>query len=67
MDNENKRIDKKPFEDNLSIEKDFKKLTIGCEAVETRNLAIYLHFGYTKFLTSIIEDDELILYFEKSI
>ena len=48
-------------------EKGFSKLTIGCEAVETRNLAIYLHFGYTKFITSIVEDDELILYFEKEI
>lgn len=44
-----------------------KTLTIGCEAIETRNLAIYLHFGYTKFITHLIEDDELILYFSKEI
>ncbi len=42
-------------------------LTIGSEAKESRNLAIYLHFGYTEFVTSIIEDDELILFYGKKI
>ena len=42
-------------------------LTIGCEARETRNLAIYLHFGYTELVTSMIEDGELILYYGKRI
>lgn len=42
-------------------------LTIGSEAKESRNLAIYLHFGYTKFVTSFIEDDELVLFYEKQI
>lgn len=44
-----------------------KVLTIGVEAKETRNLAIYLHFGYTNFITSIVEDDELILFFSKEL
>ncbi|MBQ2864608.1 MAG: N-acetyltransferase [Clostridia bacterium] len=48
-------------------EKGFNTLTIGCEAQETRNLAIYLHFGYTKFVTSLTEDNELILYYEKQL
>lgn len=48
-------------------ENGFNTLTIGCEAVETRNLAIYLHFGYTKFVTSIVEDGELVLYYQKQI
>ena len=42
-------------------------LTIGCEARETRNLAIYLHFGYTELVTSMVEDGELILYYGKRI
>lgn len=45
----------------------FTCLTIGSEAKESRNLAIYLHFGYTKFVTSFIEDDELVLFYEKQI
>ncbi|MBE7073735.1 MAG: GNAT family N-acetyltransferase [Clostridiales bacterium] len=42
-------------------------LTIGSEAKESRNLAIYLHFGYTEFITSFIEDDDLILFYGKRI
>lgn len=48
-------------------EKGITYLTIGCEAKESRNLAIYLHFGYTEFITSTIEDDELVLYYGKNI
>lgn len=42
-------------------------LTIGSEAKESRNLGIYLHFGYTEFLTSFIEDGELVLFYGKNI
>lgn len=42
-------------------------LTIGCEAKKSRNLAIYLHFGYTEFITSFTEDGELILFFGKTL
>ena len=48
-------------------EKGYTSLTIGCEAKETRNLAIYLHFGYTKFVTSFIEDGELVLFYSKEL
>lgn len=48
-------------------EKGIKYLTIGSEAKESRNLAIYLHFGYTEFVTSIIEDGELVLFYGKKI
>lgn len=44
-----------------------KTLTIGSEAKESRNLAIYLHFGYTNFVTYLIEDDELIVFYSKEI
>ncbi len=53
--------------ENYAKEKGFKYLTIGSEAKESRNLGIYLHFGYTKFVTHIIEDDELILFYKKDI
>lgn len=43
------------------------RLTIGVEAKETRNLAIYLHFGFTEFLFSEVEDGELVLYFCKTL
>ena len=42
-------------------------LTIGSEAKESRNLGIYLHFGYTEFITSFVEDDELVLFYGKNI
>lgn len=44
-----------------------EKLTIGVEAAETRNLAIYLHWGFRNFLMHEIEDGELILYFGKNL
>lgn len=51
--------------ESYAKQKGFTYLTIGSEAVESRNLAIYLHFGYTEFITSVIEDGELILYYGK--
>ena len=46
-----------------------KKLTIGVEAKETRNIAIYLHFGYNKYIGYEIDKDdgELVLFYEKNI
>ena len=48
------------------IQNDYKRLTIGAEAKETRNLAIYLHWGYNEFITSAVEDGELVLYYAKN-
>lgn len=42
-------------------------LTIGVEAKETRNLAIYLHWGYDTFVMSETEEDELVLYYRKEL
>lgn len=42
-----------------------KKLTIGVEANETRNLGIYLHWGYDRLVSWEVEDDTLVLYYEK--
>jgi GNAT superfamily N-acetyltransferase len=47
-----------------------KALIIGCEAKETRNLAIYLHWGFNEFIESEIdheENDALVLYYKKYI
>ncbi len=47
--------------------KDIKFLTIGAEAVESRNLAIYLHLGFDKFVTSLVDSGDLILFYQKEI
>lgn len=54
------------FLEHYAKEKGITRLTIGVEARETRNLAIYLHWGYTEFVHSEI-DGELILYYAKNI
>ena len=45
----------------------YDTLTIGVEARETRNLAIYLHWGYRRFVQSAWEDGALVLYYSKNI
>lgn len=42
-------------------------LTIGVEARETRNLSIYLHWGYDVFVMSETEEDEQVLYYRKTL
>lgn len=49
------------------IKKGYTRLTIGVEARETRNLAIYLHWGYNTFMMSEIEEGELVLYYSKNL
>lgn len=41
------------------------ELTIGVDAWETRNLAIYLHWGYDQFVLGGEEDGGLVLYYKK--
>lgn len=43
------------------------RLTIGVAAAEARNLAIYLHWGYTEFVYSETDGGELVLYYAKNI
>ena len=43
----------------------YERVTIGVEAQETRNLAIYLHWGYQQFVMSEVEEDTLVLYYAK--
>ena len=50
-----------------AMERGFERITIGVEAAETRNLAIYLHWNYTEFVMADVEDDTLVLYYGKEI
>lgn len=43
------------------------QLTIGVEAAETRNLGIYLHWGFDRFLMAEEEDGALVLYYGKQL
>lgn len=43
------------------------QITIGVEAAEARNLAIYLHWGFTEFLMHEEEDGTLVLYYGKDL
>ncbi len=51
----------------FAAQRGYQRLTIGVEERETRNLAIYLHWGYTQFVTSAVEDGTLVLYYAKDL
>lgn len=53
--------------ENYAVQCGYTHLTIGVEASETRNLAIYLHWGYTEFVKSEIQDNVLVLYYRKTL
>ena len=53
--------------ENYAKEIGITRLTIGVEARESRNLAIYLHWGYTEMVHFEMDEGELILYYAKSI
>ena len=49
----------------------YARLTIGVDAAETRNLAIYLHWGYNEYVMAEEEDEILragpVLYYAKTL
>ena len=45
----------------------FTTITIGVEPEETRNLGIYLHWGYNRLVHHEVEDGALILYYAKAL
>jgi len=47
--------------------KGFSQLTIGVEAAQTRTLAIYLRWGYDRFVMGEMEDGELVLFYAKAL
>lgn len=53
--------------ESYAAQNGYKCLTIGVEARETRNLAIYLHWGYCRFVTAETEESELVLYYAKDL
>ena len=53
--------------ESYAAEAGFERLTIGVDASETRNLGIYLHWGYDKFVLSYEEDGELVLFYAKEL
>lgn len=55
------------FVEKSAADMGYTSLTIGVYAKETRNLAIYLHWGYTDFVMSEVEDGELTLYYKKEL
>ena len=50
-----------------AAEMGFTRLTIGVEAGEKRNQAIYTHWGYDRLVLTAKEDGETVLYFEKAL
>lgn len=55
------------FVEKSAAEMGYTSLTIGVYAKETRNLSVYLHWGYTDFVLSEVEDGELTLYYRKEL
>ena len=51
--------------ERYALDRGIQTLTIGVEAAETRNLAIYLHWGYNAFVHAENEEGELVLYYAK--
>lgn len=53
--------------ESYALNNGYSYLTIGVEASEARNLAIYLHWGYTEFVMSEVDNGVLVLYYRKAL
>lgn len=53
--------------EKYAFDRGFRHITIRVEARETRNLSIYLHWGYNRFVTSCGEEGALVLYYQKDL
>ena len=53
--------------ENYAFEHGIKTLTIGAEAKESRNLGIYLDWGYNTFVMHEIYEGDLVIYYKKEI
>lgn len=51
--------------EKYALKNGYSYLSIGVEAKETRNLSIYLHWGFTEFIKSYKEEGEFVLYYGK--
>lgn len=50
-----------------ACERGYETLTIGVDAKETRNLAVYLHWGYDRYINHMRDHGALVLYYAKKI
>ena len=55
------------YVEDAAREMGYQYLTIGVEAAEARNLAIYLHWGYNRFLLAEEDCGELVLFYAKQL
>lgn len=55
------------FMEAYAREHGYSRITIGAEAAEARNLGIYLHWGYDRFVMHEGEGRDLTLYYEKTL
>lgn len=53
--------------EDYALANGYPHLTIGVDAIETRNLSIYLHWNYTHFLFPSWEDGLTVLYYQKDL
>jgi len=55
--------------EQYASQRGYHTLTIGVEPKEARNLAIYLHWGYSDFVRADVEEDDgaLVLYYAKKL
>ena len=53
--------------EDFARESGFERMTIGVEAQEARNLAIYLHWGYRKLAHWEVQEGNLVLYYAKEL
>lgn len=53
--------------EHYAASRGYTRITIGAEAAESRNLAIYLHWGYDRFLMHEGDGQELVLYYGKNL
>lgn len=53
--------------ETYAAEHGFRELTIGVDANETRNIGIYLHWNYDKYVCFEIENNIPVLYYAKTL
>lgn len=53
--------------ERYAVEQGYSRLTIGVEASEARNRAIYTHWNYVNLVLEETEDEEYVLYYAKEL
>ena len=55
------------YAENWCVQRGITTMTIGVDESETRNRAIYEHWGYTQFLFDEMDEGERVLYYAKNL